>query len=112
MQNDKLLPCPFCSCNDRRVSVRRMGNKGYKVICGACGGAGPYVAIKVWHDNKMIAQGQAKKLWNTRNPMKQIRKQLLERMEDLAGYTDDDIFLGEYNGYKGALEIVRKGGKE
>lgn len=65
MQN-KLLPCPFCSCNDRRVSIRRMGNKGYKVICGACGGAGPYVAIKVWHDNKMIAQGHARKLWNTR----------------------------------------------
>lgn len=66
MNNIKLLPCPFCGNNDRRVGIRRMGNKGYKVICGKCGASGSYVAIKDWHDNKMIAQGQAIKLWNTR----------------------------------------------
>ena len=64
--SEQLKPCPFCKCHDRRVGIRRMGNKGYKVVCGNCGGAGPYVNIKEWHDNKMIAQGQAKEAWNRR----------------------------------------------
>ena len=53
-------------CHDRKVGVRRMGNKGYSVVCGNCGGKGPYVAIKDWHDNKMIAQSQAIEAWNRR----------------------------------------------
>lgn len=43
-----------------------MGNKGYRVICGKCGGSGPYVAIKDWYDKKIIAQEQAVNEWNRR----------------------------------------------
>lgn len=60
---NELKPCPFCRCNDRRVSVRRQGSKGYRVICGKCGASGPYVAIT---GNKIAAQSVAIEAWNRR----------------------------------------------
>ena len=42
--------------------------------------------------------------------IKEIETELLELMEDVAGYTDDDIFLGEYRAYKKVLEMLQKGG--
>lgn len=42
-----------------------MGTKGYKIICGKCGGAGPYVKIEDFA-NKMDAQEEAKEAWNRR----------------------------------------------
>ena len=62
----ELKLCPFCGCGDRRIGIRKMGHKGYKVVCGRCGGSGPYVTIKEHHDNKFIAQGQAAQAWNRR----------------------------------------------
>lgn len=62
---ESLKPCPFCGCHDRRVGVRKMGNKGYKIICGKCGGASPYVKIEDFA-NKMDAQKKAKESWNRR----------------------------------------------
>lgn len=56
--SEELKPCPFCGCYDRRVGVRKMGTKGYKIICGKCGGAGPYVKIGDFA-NKMDAQEKA-----------------------------------------------------
>lgn len=64
--SEELKRCPFCGCSNRKVGIRRMGNGGYSVVCGNCGGKGPYVAIKDWHDNKMVAQGQAIAGWNRR----------------------------------------------
>ena len=61
----ELKPCPFCGCHDRRVSVRKMGSEGCRIICGKCGCAGPYVKIKEF-PNKMDAQGKAKETWNRR----------------------------------------------
>ena len=66
MSKDNLSPCPFCGNNNGNIRIRRMGNKGYRVVCGNCGACGPYVAVKDWHDNRMIAQGQAIKAWNDR----------------------------------------------
>lgn len=63
MQEVELKPCPFCGCHDRRVGIRKMGSKGYKVICARCGGSGPYVKIE---DSKMIAQEEARGAWNRR----------------------------------------------
>jgi len=37
---------------------------------------------------------------------KRIIKVLEELRDDLSNYTDDDIFLGEWEGYKTAIEIV------
>ena len=62
----ELKPCPFCGCGDRRVGIRKQSHKGYKVICGRCGGSGPYVTIKDYHDNKEIARTQAERKWNRR----------------------------------------------
>lgn len=62
----KIKACPFCGCRDRRVGIRRMGGKGYRVVCGACGASGPYVAIKACRDDKMIAQEAARQGWNNR----------------------------------------------
>ena len=90
MSETKLKPCPFCGNNDRRVGIRRMGNKGYKIICGKCGAGGSYVAIKDWHDNKMIAQGQAIEAWNTRKPVDDV----LERLEAIR-----QEYLKEYKIY-------------
>ncbi len=42
-----------------------MGTKGYKIICGKCGSAGPYVKIEDFA-NKMDAQEKAKEAWNRR----------------------------------------------
>lgn len=66
MQDKEIKKCPFCGCNDRRVGIRRMGNNGYKVICGKCGAGGPYVAIKDFLGKKMVAQEHAKEEWNRR----------------------------------------------
>lgn len=38
----------------------------------------------------------------------QIKEEILERMQDIAGYMDDDIFLGEYRAYKGILDFIQK----
>lgn len=62
----KIKACPFCGCRDRRVGIRRMGGKGYRVVCGACGASGPYAAIKACRDDKMIAQEAARQGWNNR----------------------------------------------
>ena len=47
------------------ASVRKMGTKGYKIICGNCGSAGPYVKIGDFA-NKMDAQEKTKEAWNRR----------------------------------------------
>jgi len=66
MNGKETKPCPYCGCSDRRVGIRKQGTKGYRVVCGNCGASGPYVAIKIYHDNKFIAQGQAIDAWNRR----------------------------------------------
>ncbi len=66
MSKIKLKPCPFCGCDDRRVGIRKMGNKGYRVVCGRCGASGPYVSILSVGGSKMEAQDKAKVDWNRR----------------------------------------------
>lgn len=63
---DKLKPCPFCN-EANRIHIRRQGNHAYRVICHSCGALGPYAKVEEWHSNKLIAQGQAKRLWNARS---------------------------------------------
>lgn len=45
-----------------------MGTKGYKIICGKCGGAGPYVKIEDFA-NKMDAQEEAKEFHSVKVQM-------------------------------------------
>lgn len=63
---DKLKPCPFCG-EANRIHIRRQGKNAYRVICHNCGALGPYSKVEEWHSNKLIAQGKAKNLWNTRS---------------------------------------------
>lgn len=64
MSEIKLKSCPFCWCNDRRVTIRRMGKKGYRVVCSRCGGMGPQ--INIINNDKMGAQEMAVEVWNRR----------------------------------------------
>lgn len=66
MSEIKLKPCPFCGCHDRRVGIRKMGNKGYRIVCGRCGTGGPYVPTLSVGGDKMLAQDKAKVDWNRR----------------------------------------------
>lgn len=58
--------CPFCGCKDRRVGIRRMGNKGYRVVCSRCGSTGPHVNISDFQ-TKTDAQECAICKWNERD---------------------------------------------
>jgi Lar family restriction alleviation protein len=115
---EELKPCPFCGCHDRRVGVRKMGTKGYKIICGKCGSAGPYVKIGDFA-NKMDAQEKAKETWNRRvndDPDKVVKQ--LEKLKSLVPVNRvlDDIVndkpkeLGMLIAYEKAIEIVKGGG--
>ena len=61
----QIKSCPFCGCGDRRVGIRRMGNKGYRVVCGKCGSTGPHINIAD-HETKSAAQEVAIEKWNRR----------------------------------------------
>ena len=60
----ELRPCPFCRCNDRRIGIRKMGKKGYRVVCSRCGGIGPQ--INIMDNDKIGAQKMAAEAWNRR----------------------------------------------
>ena len=63
---ERLKPCPFCGCGDRRVGIRRMGNNGYRICCSKCGSLGPHVSVKDWNGHKELAQKEAREKWNAR----------------------------------------------
>ena len=63
MDNKRFESCPFCGCKE--ANTRRFGN-GYRGCCSKCGARGPFRRIQKWHDNKFIAQEQARRAWNER----------------------------------------------
>ena len=105
--NKELKLCPFCGCHDRRVSVRKMGSEGYRIICGKCGCAGPYVKIKEF-PNKMDAQGKAKETWNRR--VNELMNSTIRRMirEQPVAY-DVDKVVRQLEAYSNADEAERLG---
>lgn len=64
MSEIKLKPCPFCGCDDRRIGIRKMGRKGYRVICARCRSMGSQ--INIIDNDKMGAQKMAAEAWNRR----------------------------------------------
>lgn len=62
-------------------------------------------------DNQ-LSKIPASKENSNKDVVTQIKEEILERMQDIAGYTDDDIFLGEWRAYKGVLEFIQKLEKE
>ena len=104
----ELKPCPFCGCHDRRVGVRKMGTKGYKIICGKCGSAGPYVKIEDFA-NKMDAQEEAKEAWNRRVPIAYDPDKVVERLEE---YREEMEQFGCSGMLSDMIEVVKGGGVE
>mgnify|MGYP004683889933 CR=1 FL=1 len=113
--SEELKPCPFCGCHDRRVNVRKMGAKGYKIICGKCGSAGPYVKIEDFA-NKMDAQEEAKEAWNRRVPIAYDPDKVVEQLENERKFWENayDSNLGKEKArsYEHAIEIVKGGGAD
>jgi Lar family restriction alleviation protein len=120
MQNDKLLPCPFCSNKDVRLQHRGRTQYGYYVICKNCGCRTPLYQYQF--DSKEKRREDAIKQWNTRKPMERI----VEQLEDRAEEHRNIAFDMEAKGFSGiadkqyakqlacinAIDIVRNGGKE
>lgn len=72
MAENKLKSCPFCGCSDKRVGIRKMGKKGYRIVCTRCGVMGPFVSVLEFTGNqKLKAQEQAKVIWNQREGIRQ-----------------------------------------
>ncbi len=114
MQNNKILPCPCCA-SEIKGGVQLTGfgfiNKQF-IECDDCG----LKMETTYSIGGPISQSQLKAItkelitkWNTRKPMERIIDELEECKEDMSHYMDDDIFLGEYNAYKHAIEIVKGG---
>lgn len=63
MANFELKSCPFCG---KSAHIENAGENSYRVVCSGCGARSGRVFVKKWHSTKLIAQGQAAKLWNAR----------------------------------------------
>lgn len=63
MANFELKSCPFCG---KSAHIENAGENSYHVVCSGCGARSGRVFVKKWHSTKLIAQGQAAKLWNAR----------------------------------------------
>lgn len=106
--SEELKPCPFCGCHDRRVNVRKMGAKGYKIICGKCGSAGPYVKIEDFA-NKMDAQEEAKEAWNRRVPIAYDPDKVVRQLEE---YREEMEQFGCSGMLSDMIEVVKGGGAD
>ena len=138
MQNDKLLPCPFCGSDKLKMDskngrihyhekdgMKAWQNVVYSVRCNKCHARGGTVSAdlptmgilgdyKIKRD-KVIEDCINK--WNTRKPMERIVEQLEELKEEKNDISskirnaEDKRCYGFYElGIDEATDIVRKGG--
>lgn len=104
MQNDKLLPCPFCGGEAEWGTVLKTW-----IECKNCGFETPYS-----QDTE-----ETERLWNTRKPMERILEQLESELKSADEEKERclkenplqfDSAKGYATGISNALDIVRKGG--
>jgi hypothetical protein len=97
MQNDKLLPCPFCGGEMELVNVEHspllLGNCVFKCKKGC---------IESVHS--FNTEEEAINACNTRKPMERIIERLKEKEKQRW------LVLAERNGYERAIEIVKEEG--
>lgn len=108
MSEIKLKPCPFCGgevyinyetmTDERRIYWAQILCK--KCHCRSAGN---------WSNSYANAEKKEREAWNTRKPMERIVVQLEKAIEDT---TDTETGMGARWAYKGAIEIVQKGGSE
>ena len=79
---ERLKPCPFCGCGDRRVGIRRMGNNGYRICCSKCGSLGPHVSVKEWNGQKELHRKKQEKN-GMKGREKMDREELMSELEGL-----------------------------
>ena len=102
MQNDKLLPCPFC---DKKLKKFKGGYEHKSSQCVL---------------SSFILTDVEIPKWNTRKPMERIVERLdeLENItldqynNSMAGTYEHDFADGKDCGLSMAIDIVRNGGKE
>ena len=92
MQNDKLLPCPFCG------SELHKHHRYYHHEINGC-----------LFDNYDFFKEDFDK-WNTRKPMERIVERLEEKSNDIPIQYENNYEQGFANGIDYAIDIVRKGG--
>ena len=102
MQNDKLLPCPFCGdeveFHPQEHHMNNFWNKN-TIYCPTC--------------DFMMEETSwflLFKKWNTRKPMERI----VEQLEKLADEANDNMYESYYDGkedgIRESIEIVKAGG--
>lgn len=106
MQNDKLLPCPFCGGEAIKVPFTwACISDECTIECTMCG-----ARTTVLHEEDAIKQ------WNTRKPMERIVEQLenhkncYEKVIGQVIVDNYDINLERVDLMNCAIDIVRKGG--
>ena len=103
MQNDKLLPCPFCG-GEAKVEEHKFWNEEtkrfevgtYGVMCRVC---------NCRTDRFYAFEEGAIAIWNTRKPMERIVEQLEESLQGAKDSKD----LSKHSAYRQAIEIVKGG---
>lgn len=126
MQNDKLLPCPFCGGIKLKMDSKStlVGYNGaderverwtFSVRCNTCHARGstvggkviPFRYVDIEHKGittKEDLQRRCAEAWNVRKPMERI----VEQVEELRNYYEKDH--GVVMGLEIALNVARKGG--
>lgn len=99
MQNDKLLPCPFCGGELKFSEILHIA------ICNECDA---HIGFPKLSSNKSKVINAI----NTRKPMERIVERLEEKSNDIPIQYEMNYEKGFGDGIDYSVDIVRNGGKE
>lgn len=70
----KIKACPFCGCRDRRVRIRRMGGKGYRIT--------PESLRRI---GDVFIKSNLELIWERKEPKKMTVEEMRQKLEELTG---------------------------